>query len=30
VTYGFAPHTLQDPPPDVVLDKPVELAELLT
>jgi phosphoglycolate phosphatase len=30
VTYGFAPHTLHDPPPDVVLDKPVELAELLT
>ena len=29
VTYGFAPHTLHDPPPDVVLDKPAELAELL-
>ena len=29
VTYGFAPHTLRDPPPDVVLDRPVELAELL-
>jgi phosphoglycolate phosphatase len=29
VTYGFAPHTLHDPPPDVLLDKPVELAELL-
>ena len=28
VTYGFAPHTLADAPPDVVLDKPVELAEL--
>ena len=28
VTYGFAPHTLHDPPPDVVLDKPEELAEL--
>ena len=28
VTYGFAPHTLHDAPPDVVLDKPVELAEL--
>jgi phosphoglycolate phosphatase len=30
VTYGFAPHTLHDPAPDVVLDKPVELAELFT
>jgi len=30
VTYGFAPHTLHDPPPDVLLDKAVELAELLT
>ena len=29
VTYGFAPHTLLDPAPDVVLDQPVELAELL-
>ena len=29
VTYGFAPHTLHDPPPDVVLDKPLELAQLL-
>jgi phosphoglycolate phosphatase len=28
VTYGFAPHTLHDPPPDVVVDKPSELAEL--
>ncbi len=28
VTYGFAPHTLHDPPPDVVLDKPLELAEV--
>ena len=28
VTYGFAPHTLHDPPPDVLLDKPSELAEL--
>jgi phosphoglycolate phosphatase len=28
VTYGFAPHTLRDAPPDVVLDKPSELAEL--
>ena len=22
VTYGFAPHTLREAPPDVVLDKP--------
>jgi phosphoglycolate phosphatase len=29
VTYGFAPHTLHNPPPDVVVDKPRELAELL-
>lgn len=29
VTYGFAPHTLRDSPPDVVLDRPSELAELL-
>jgi phosphoglycolate phosphatase len=28
VTYGFAPHTLRETPPDVVLDKPAELAEL--
>jgi phosphoglycolate phosphatase len=28
VTYGFAPHTLHDPPPDVLLDKPSELEEL--
>jgi phosphoglycolate phosphatase len=26
VTYGFAPHTLQDEPPDVVVDHPHELA----
>src|SRR5271156_6283814 len=26
VTYGFAPHTLQDEPPDVVVDHPSELA----
>jgi len=25
VTYGFAPHTLQDEPPDVVVDYPHEL-----
>lgn len=29
VTYGFAPHTLLDNPPDVVLDQPAELEELL-
>jgi phosphoglycolate phosphatase len=29
VTYGFAPHTLCEAPPDVVLDKPQELMELL-
>jgi phosphoglycolate phosphatase len=28
VTYGFAPHTLDDPVPDVLLDAPRELAEL--
>jgi phosphoglycolate phosphatase-like HAD superfamily hydrolase len=26
VTYGFAPHTLQDEHPDVVVDHPHELA----
>ena len=28
VTYGFAPHTLCEAPPDVTVDKPLELAEL--
>jgi phosphoglycolate phosphatase len=28
VTYGFAPHTLCEAPPDAVLDKPQELADL--
>ena len=28
VTYGFAPHTLQENPPDIVLDSPRELAQL--
>ena len=28
VNYGFAPHTLEDAPPDVLLDTPQELAEL--
>jgi phosphoglycolate phosphatase len=30
VTYGFAPHTLCEAPPDVTVDKPDELAELFT
>jgi phosphoglycolate phosphatase len=29
VTYGFAPHSLEDVPPDVVIDSPRELGELL-
>ena len=29
VTYGFAPHTLCEAPPDVTIDKPHELARLL-
>ncbi len=29
VTYGFAPHTLIEVPPDVLVDQPGELAELL-
>ncbi len=28
VTYGFAPHTLEDVPPDVVIETPGELGEL--
>jgi phosphoglycolate phosphatase len=28
VTYGFAPHTLCEAPPDVVVESPVELAQL--
>jgi len=28
VTYGFAPHTLQENPPDVLVDAPRELAEV--
>jgi phosphoglycolate phosphatase len=28
VTYGFAPHTLQDEPPDILVDDPGELAPL--
>ena len=29
VTYGLAPHTLEDAPPDVLVDHPQELAEVL-
>jgi phosphoglycolate phosphatase len=29
VTYGLAPHTLQDAPPDVLIDHPKELADVL-
>jgi len=29
VTYGFAPHTLEAAPPDVLLESPAELASLL-
>ncbi len=28
VTYGFAPHTLEEVPPDVLVDRPAELREL--
>jgi phosphoglycolate phosphatase len=28
VNYGFAPHTLRDQPPDVLVDTPAELAEV--
>ncbi|HLJ89273.1 MAG TPA: HAD-IA family hydrolase [Candidatus Angelobacter sp.] len=30
VKYGFAPHTLEDAPPDVLIDHPSELAEVLS
>ena len=30
VTYGFAPHTLCEVPPDVVVENPRELTELFT
>jgi len=30
VTYGFAPHTLEEEPPDVVVDHPHELAEVFS
>jgi phosphoglycolate phosphatase len=29
VTYGLAPHTLEDAPPDVLVDHPRELADVL-
>ena len=29
VKYGFAPHTLENAPPDVLIDQPYELAEVL-
>jgi phosphoglycolate phosphatase len=29
VTYGFAPHTLERVPPDVLVERPVELRELM-
>jgi len=28
VTYGFAPHTLCEAPPDVIVDSPAELGQL--
>jgi len=30
VTYGLAPHTLEDAPPDVLIDHPQELTEVLS
>jgi len=29
VSYGLAPHTLEDAPPDILVDKPLELASVL-
>jgi hypothetical protein len=29
VTYGFAPHSLEKVPPDVLIESPRELGELL-
>ncbi len=29
LTFGFSPHTLEDAPPDVLVDKPEEIAEVL-
>ena len=28
VTYGFAPRTLEDAPPDVLIDSPREMAQV--
>ncbi len=30
VSYGFAPHTLEETPPDVLVDAPHELAEVFS
>jgi phosphoglycolate phosphatase-like HAD superfamily hydrolase len=30
VTYGFSPRTLDDAPPDVLVDSPSDLAQLFT
>jgi phosphoglycolate phosphatase-like HAD superfamily hydrolase len=30
VSYGFAPHTLETCPPDVLVDSPGELAEIFS
>ncbi len=30
VTYGFAPHTLQDEPPDILVDRPEELGAVFS
>ena len=29
LSYGFSPHTLEDAPPDVLVDKPEEIGEVL-
>ncbi len=29
VKYGFAPHTLEDAPPDVLIDEPLDLPRVL-
>jgi len=30
VSYGFSPHTLHDPPPDILVDTPYELAQVFS
>ncbi len=30
VTYGFAPHTLADAPPDILVDRPHEVGQVLS